>query len=523
MTSTRRNLLFICLAALAFRLLMLVFIHNPGMDDSLHYYNLGRRLAQGQGFTIDYVWQYLRLYNNLTHPIDYWMPLAGIIAAGSMKIFGINTFAGVFPFLLMGSLVPLLVYAAARQYHTDERTALIAAAFAIALPEFIWQSTRLLTTTPNMLLIGGSVLLLTYSLQKGQWWTFALSGILAGLAYLNRNDAALLIPMTVALLLVYAIWGRKHIRKQWAYLLLTAFAAFLVLLPWSLRNVRELGQVGMLENNRIFFMVEYNDHHSYDNQRITLERMLAELTPAQIIGKRVFELAAAIKQIIVSLQPVLIIGVVGGVLLMVWRRDSDMWVASAPVLILLLGIIVAYPLLIPMKNQGGSFRMALGTLLPLLLPFAAYSLTQAIEKRVLQIATTVLIIGLSALLSVDMLRLQTATIDQYHTFVRQIVAMTETLPDVTGDGEVHLMTQDPIALSYYGVSSALVPNGTRDQIIEAAQRYQIDYVMLPTAWTDLDVFHGMAQSDDPRFVYAGAIDRAGRLPAEFYAMPDAGN
>jgi hypothetical protein len=274
----------------------------------------------------------------------------------------------------------------------------------------------------------------------------------------------------------------------------------------------------MVENSRILFMVDYNDHHAYANERITLERMLDEMTPAQIIGKRVFELAAAVKQIVVSLQPVLIIGVVGGIAFMLWCRVSAMCLASAPVLILLLGIIIAYPLLIPMKNQGGSFRMALGTLLPLLLPFAAYALTQAIEKRDYQIATTALIVGLSALLSVDMLRLQTASIDQYHAFVQEIVATIATLPDVTGDGEVHVMTQDPIALSYYGVSSAIVPNGTRDQIIEVARRYQIDYVMLPTAWTDLDVFHGKAQSDDLRFVYTAAIERAGRLPAEFYAI-----
>ncbi|MCI0554242.1 MAG: hypothetical protein L0287_25110, partial [Anaerolineae bacterium] len=77
-------------------------------------------------------------------------------------------------------------------------------------------------------------------------------------------------------------------------------------------------------------------------------------------------------------------------------------------------------------------------------------------------------------------------------------------------------------LAYYGEASVLVPNGTRDQIIAVAQRYRIDYVMLPTAWTDLDRFHGLAQSDDPRFVYAASIARAGRLPAEFYAiMPEA--
>jgi 4-amino-4-deoxy-L-arabinose transferase-like glycosyltransferase len=524
MSTTHRTLLFICLAALVLRCAMLLFIHNPGMDDSLHYFNLGRRLVEGKGFTIDYVWHHLRRYDDLTHPIDYWMPLAGVIAAGSMSLFGVNTFAGLLPFLLMGSLIPLLVYAAARQYHMDEKTSLIAAAFALALPELVWQSTRLLTTTPNMLLVGGSILLLTYGLQTGRWWAFTLSGILAGLGYLNRNDVVLLIPMTIVLIGVYALWGRKYIRKQWGYLILMAVAAFLVILPWSLRNLRELGQMGMVENSRVFFMVEYNDHHSYDNDRITLERMLAELTPAQIISKRVFELFAATKQIINSLQPILIIGVVGGIALMLWRKDAAMWIASAPVLILLLGILIAYPILIPMKSQGGSFRMALGTLLPLLLPFAAYALTQAIERQAYQIGATVLIVGLSAFLSADMVRTQTAAIDQYHAFVQQIVALTETLPDVIGDGEIRLMTQDPIALSYYGVSSALVPNGTRDQIIEVAQRYQIDYVMLPTAWTDLDVFHGKAQSDDPRFVYTAAIERAGRLPAEFYAIvPDAEN
>src|SRR5690606_24142328 len=141
-------------------------------------------------------------------------------------------------------------------------------------------------------------------------------------------------------------------------------------------NMRELGQAGMVETNRIFFMVEYNDHHSYDNERITLERMLSELTPAQIIGKRIFEAAAAVKQIILSLQPVIIVGVVGGMLLMIWQGNKRMWVSSAPVLILLLGIFAAYPILIPMKNQGGSFRMALGSLLPLLIPFAAYAITQ---------------------------------------------------------------------------------------------------------------------------------------------------
>lgn len=516
-----RTLLLFGAAAFVLRLvLVLLFTEHPGVDDSLHYYNLGRRLAQGQGFTIDYVWQYLRLYDSVVHPIDYWMPLSGMIAGGSMALLGITPLAGKLPFLLLGSLLPALSYALARHYGLERRTGLYAAALTIALPELVWQSTRLLTTTPNMILLGGSILLLLHGLRRERWLAYMGSGALAGLAYLNRTDSLLLLPALVLTLAIYALWGRKagFTPRRWSALLLLPLVAVLVVLPWMLRNQAVLGQTGMVENSRIFFMVEYTDHHSYDNARITPERLLAERSIGELLAKRAFEFAAALKQIVVSLQLPGALLVTAGGLLLLWRRNGTLLLGMLPALLLLLGILVAYPLLIPMKSQGGSFRTAFASLLPLLLPLAAYGLQQLIHEKRLQVLFLSLLVLFSVGASADMMRLESALINNYHAFVQDIVRQSEELPDVTGDGEVRLMLQDPLILSYYGQASVIVPKGSREEIIAAAQHYGVDYILLPTGWTDLDSFHGRGASDDPRFVFSAALPLAGRLPAEFYAI-----
>lgn len=522
----RWQLMLMCAVALGIRLGLVATSATPGIDDSLHYYNLGQRLAEGHGFTIDYVWQYLRLYDDLTHPIDYWMPLSGVLAGGSMALLGVSVLAGALPFAVLGGLVPALVYALARLYRFDLRTSLIAAALSIALPEFVWQSTRLLTTTPQMFLVCGALAALVWGLQRGTIWAFVGGGACLGLAYLNRTDGLLVVPAIAVTLLGYGgLRWRGHVdypARRWGYLVLSAGVALAVVAPWMLRNLAVLGQTGMVENSRIFFMVEYNDHHSFDNAQITLERLLAAQSPAQLVGVRLFELAAAIKQMIVALGDPLAIGVLAGLLLLLAQREKQAVLTITPFLILLLGVLVAYPLLIPMKSQGGSFRTAFVTLMPALIPLAAYALTRALPDVRHQAGLVLLIVGLQGFGTLDMLREQNATIAQFHAFVREIAALNETLPDVNGDGAVRLMTQDPLILSYYGHPSAIIPKGSRDEVIAAARHYRIDYIMLPTEWTELDVFHGAGASDDGRFVYTAAIDRGTTQPAEFYAiLPDA--
>lgn len=524
MKRSHQILLAIVVAALALRIaLALAFIRVPGLHDPIHYYNLARHLVQGQGFTVDYVWHYSTLHDSIVHPDDHWMPLTGVIAAGGMLLGGVNVGAALLPFLLLGALLPVLVYALARQWKLSEGSALIAAAFALALPEFVTNSLHTDTTLPNMLLVGGTIYALNHGMQRGTARSFVIAGVLAGLAYLNRNDALLLLPMLVVLALAYRFFGREQrapgtLRNLW----LVPLAMLIVVSPWLLRNLAELGQLGSAETSKMFFFADQRDHYAYGAE-FTLSTLLERQTLVQIIGKRLFELAAAFKQMVVSLDLFLPIAVAGGGLLLLvrWRSERERLLLIAPALILLLGTLVAYPLLIPYKSQSGSFHKAYVTLIPLLLPLAAYGLEQAVHAARMRRVIVVLVIFFAAANSFDQVRLNAAFNARYYSFIEALVRQVNDLPDVNGDGEVRLMTQDPYILSYHGVRSAMTPFSTRDALLEIAQRYGVDYLMLPAARPSVDDLYGGAEQD-VRFVFATRIPEHEGLPAELYALYPAG-
>ena len=109
------KLLIIILGGFILRLLLLSLIHNPGLNDQNHYYNLGQRLLHGQGFTIDYVWHYSHVPDEIVHPIDHWMPLAGVAVAVGMSFGGVTPHSALIVFIITGTLLPLLVYLATKQ------------------------------------------------------------------------------------------------------------------------------------------------------------------------------------------------------------------------------------------------------------------------------------------------------------------------------------------------------------------------------------------------------------------------
>ena len=70
-----------------------IFQHAPGYMDAEYYYAGGIRLAEGNGFTEELLWNYLDDPLGLPHPSHaYWMPLASLVAALGMKIAGSTHF-----------------------------------------------------------------------------------------------------------------------------------------------------------------------------------------------------------------------------------------------------------------------------------------------------------------------------------------------------------------------------------------------------------------------------------------------
>jgi hypothetical protein len=511
----KRILLLIIFGGLALRLVLLPLIQNPGLHDQNHYYNLGRRLLLGDGFTIDYVWHFNDVPAEIVNPVDHWMPLPAVAVWAGMLIAGENVHASLIFFIAAGLLIPLLSYWGAKQLGLSDTSALFAAAFAVIIPDLLSYSLRSDSSIFNALFISASCLLFNKGLQGSKWY-FAASGLAGGLAYLCRNDAILLIPLVFAVLFIYWFWSSIEKRKLlWAGMLIPLVFA-LTIAPWLIRNQLVLGRIGTAEGNKMFFMTDARQHYAY-NMPITLETMLAEQSIPELLYKRAFEFAAAVKQVFDSLSwlsPLFLLG-----LFYIWRERKQLWVL-APILLWLIGILIAYPIFIPMKSQSGSFEKAYLGILPLLLPIAAL----AIEKLRREWRLPLVLAAVALLLwqGIGYVRDDTDFANRYYQSITALVETLETMPDVTGDGEIRIMSQDPYVMSYFGYASIMTPLASREDVLALAAHFEIDYMLMPAARPALDALY-LGEEEDPRFVFAAQIERHDGRFFELYALNGAEN
>ncbi len=516
--STAPRLLAIVAAALLFRLALLSLVHNPGLHDPIHYFNLGRRLADGQGFTIDYVWHYSRIPSEISHGIDHWMPLAGAAAALGIALGGDSPLAAVAVFVAAGALTPLLTYLGAKQLELADEPALIAALLAAFIPDLVASSLRTDTTALSVAFVCGALLLLNHGFKVGGKASFMLSGALAGLAYLTRNDALVYFPMLI-FALGLRLWtnGRRlTLRSALAALCLTAGAFVVVIAPWLWRNQQELGLLGTAETARMFFMVEQADHYAYGSL-LTWETMLQRQTLAELINARLFQFAAAIKQVLVSLVFPLNALILAGALRLMRSGRPARLVTLAPASIWLLSILLVYPWLLPLKSQAGSFEKAFLTIAPLLIPLAVIAVDALFKRLAWKTAFLIITALWLAASSIVQVRQETEFANTYYNSIQVLVDELAALPDVTGDGEIRLMSQDPYVLSYFGYASVMTPLASREDTLALGRRFSIDYLLMPTSRPALDALY-LGEESDPRFVLAAHIADAGAIPFELYRL-----
>ena len=491
------KLFVICLGALVLRVAMVGFVKHPGIADPNEYYNVGRSLAEGHGFQTDYIWQYYNPPDSVVHPIDWWLPLTAVLAAGGMKLFGINVQASLLFFVILGSVLPVLSYLAARQLDGSERASLFAAAAAAVLPEFYLNSLRTNTLIPNAVLVCGCFLLWVHWLRHGAVTALLASGVLAGLAYLTRSENLLLLPAFIATLAVYGLSGHPIRRRHWPYIALAPLVALAVASLWLWRNYHVFGWLTPPHQQRIFFWTDIRDQYTY-NRDLTWETLRASQSMTQIVAKRLFEMAASVKVMVTSLDGFLPVAVIGGMGLLLTRRDWNRLLTLAPTLILLSGFFFFYTVMAPFMSQGGSFKKAYLSLVPLLIPVGAYAIEQAIPDRRMQLGTLAIVIVLMGADAVEMMRADIRFTNDYLSDMKKVVTALHTLPDTNGDGRITLMTQDPFVMSFLGVAAVMIPMESRETVLEVAQRYSVDYLMMPPARPSLDpLYYGT--DTDPRF------------------------
>lgn len=508
--TTRTKLVLIILGAFAFRALMAaLFVRFPGIADSNHYTNMALRLLDGQGFTIDYIWQFNLPPASLIHPEDHWMPLAAVLAALPMALFpgadGVFNPASLLLFMLAGALLPVIAFWAARQLKLSDQAALFSAAAAAFLPELVLNSVRTDTTVPTALFAGVAVLAFIEGARRGGAGWFVLSGLMTALAYLTRSDALLLLPGFLAWgVLVWWAGRRGWIERpklRWSWLV--PLVALLAVSPWLARNWQAFGALGSPETADMFFFTDNLDHYAFGRD-FTLQTMLAAQTPGQLIGKRLFEAVAGIKLLFVMLGGFLAVAVPGGVLLLFARKNRPRLLAAALPLLLFAGIFVAYAVFIPYKAQAGSLKKGILMLLPLLIPLGASALEEAVADKRIRRGAMALALGLLAFFAADLVRLDGAQAEAYLASMRQMAAQAQTLPDTNGDGELRFMAQDPFMLRFVGLRSIMYPNEDLDTTIEIARRYGIDYLLFPADRPQLAAIQAGSETD-PRLTEAGRV------------------
>ncbi len=272
---------------------------GPAYPDAYYYVDVARALLAGHGFNIDFIWSFVDVGGRIPlHPIlpipsdAHWMPLAAIVQLPTMWLLGPTDLASAIPFAIIGCLAAPMTWLLAREIGCSRRVAL-AAGIAVAVPG---AATIYMIQPDNLALyqpLGLAALWLAARGLKGHRGSYALAGLMVGLATLSRNDGVLL---GAAVGLAF-FWDRWHVWRShggrapvipWRY----AFACFglflVVMAPWYARQMAVFGSLSpSMTSGRILLIQAYQQMDSVTSN-VTLAGFLSQgigpLLQSRVLG-----------------------------------------------------------------------------------------------------------------------------------------------------------------------------------------------------------------------------------------------
>jgi 4-amino-4-deoxy-L-arabinose transferase-like glycosyltransferase len=228
--------------ALLVRLLLAVQLPFPQLDDPAGYIQIARNIASGRGFVSDVLWNYWVSFPAVTHASnEFWMPLASVIMAGSIRLFGDTLLAAQLPGMIAGSLIALLIYVMGRTLWPDQRRwSALAALLIVINAMLVYQSVSADSAAIYTLLATLALFSGARALDRKSVGWMALAGVWCGLSYLTRSHG-LLLPVSIGLIALIVLQREPKLAIKLIGALALGFVVLLI--PWWLRNLNVFGTI----------------------------------------------------------------------------------------------------------------------------------------------------------------------------------------------------------------------------------------------------------------------------------------
>jgi hypothetical protein len=354
--------------ALAVRAVLVAIFPDPAYPDSFYYVDVARAISAGHGLNVDFVWVFAEVGNRLPNPAvlpipsnAHWLPLASFIQAPFVSLLGPTAFANALPGVLLGSLVAPLTFFIAR----DAGARPIVCTAAGVLSAIPGAATAFVAQPENFAILHplvAATLWLTARGLKGDGRSFAIAGLLAGLATLARNDG-ILIGGAVGLVWLadrlralrarrgQRSWSRVDDRPPISFLAgVGAFALFMVVMgPWWARQLAVFGSISPTSSTGVALWIQDISQWNSITADTSFQAFMAQGWPA-IIASRLQGLVDATGSFIVMICSVVLLPfLLVGALARRHSKDFGPWFVYT--FVAFAGATLLYPLHVP----GGAF------------------------------------------------------------------------------------------------------------------------------------------------------------------------
>lgn len=216
--------------------------------DAAYYHVMVDQLEQGKGFQEPVVWQHLNEYENLDHPMDYWMPFGILAYYGTRFLVGEN--AEVWLNIFLWSLLITLVFSDIKRITNRPIFALVGSLTLL----FSGRNLFYILTTDNIALYGFFGYLFIRCLCHKSI-NLVVCGILAGLIALTRIEGIIF----AFLGMLWILYRKKSVKPAFTYLVII----LIVLSPWFVRNYQTSGKI-WTSNTKALFLRQYAELFSED-------------------------------------------------------------------------------------------------------------------------------------------------------------------------------------------------------------------------------------------------------------------